>query len=158
MQVLRGMHLAAHQGHWGLQARLQAIRGLHTFYVMPCSRGWLFSWWGLGTCGQAGCPAPDMLAHRQLAAQLHMRSRLLWSPPARSSGMRCPMMWTVGALLPVQGAISPPRGVPSGSVKEAVKVTAPLQARRGDGTAGRRLTRRWHLVAKSAGQAARHES
>lgn len=36
--------------------------------------------------------------------------------------MRC----TVGALAPVHGASSPPSGVPSGSVKDAVKVTPPL--------------------------------
>ena len=52
-----------------------------------------------------------------------MRSRM----PACSSDNRWPTMCTVGALLPVQGAISPPSGVPSGSVKEAVNVTAPLQ-------------------------------
>lgn len=36
-------------------------------------------------------------------------------------------MCTVGALEPVHGAISPPSGVPSGSVNEAVNVTPPLQ-------------------------------
>ena len=48
--------------------------------------------------------------------------------PARQSREQTALttMCTVGAFEPVQGAISPPSGVPSGSVNDAVNVTPPL--------------------------------
>lgn len=75
------------------------------------------------------------------------------SPPPPRQAL---LALTVGALLPVQGAISPPRGVPSGSEKEAVKVTLPLlQDKEESGLRGFRQRRRGRRT--DAAAAAGHE-